>query len=575
MDSLDVSGSPLYIRNSDLRSNGERFTKLDLCEIFDYHTPGYIVSVQPIGGIWKIWCKSDAAREYLLKKVITIKYNNRKIELYDTNPFHSPQTPSEKIILKDLPLDMSNDDILDFFEKNYPHIIVRSNVIMSRVPSRSNNLTHFYSGDRMIYARQGFLPALPKQVQIQGEPCKIWHKYQQMLCTRCGSAEHRDIDFVKCDSYEKKTNSDTFRDDTHPCSNFYQSATKLSVFDQEWTTAEHPYQWLKMKENGFDTLAAEIVTALTAREAKKIASKIPSYDLHNWNDEKKIAAMDKILRAKYKGCEEFRHYIFNSGDKLFVEGTMDLFWGAGMPLQSASQANPNKLIGKNQLGKLISKLRDEFRSNASKKTPESTSATSVHPEGSTQTRVDETTEPSGSTTIQAVPSETPESHGTTSLTQNSARDLPTDTCDPPSTGATSGSASPPFLQVHSSSTTSGNTSSFARVMRIIENDIELFPKHLNHDVLSGNEMRKSRSLIRGQTARSSSASCRPDRRDMRQIDDFFATVKRKASDSAISPTSESATKMTKTDNDDDSSPSLAVAAIGGADSDVIFGGHGS
>ena len=321
--------------------------------------------------------------------------------------------------------------------------------------------------------------------------------------------------------------------------------------------------------------------------------------------------MEQILRAKYKGCEEFRHYLFNSGDKHFVEGTMDLFWGAGMPLQQAAQANHEKLIGKNKLGKLISKLRNEFRrSDASNlsSSPESTSVISARPVGSPQTLV-ETTVPSGSTTlIQVVPSETqpisqrdmsqeestvtasaapsdsaqveaspPESHSTTGFTQNN---LSTDSCDPPPTQGTSGSAAPPSLQLHSSaikidSTTSGNTSSFARVMRIIENDIELFPKHLNHDVLSGNEMRKSRSLIRGQAARSSSVSCRPDRRDMRQIDDFCATVKRKASDSATSPTSESATKMTKTDNDDNSPPSLAVAVIGGADSDVNLGGQGS
>jgi len=85
-------------------------------------------------------------------------------------------------------------------------------------------------------------------------------------------------------------------------------------------------------------------------------------------------------------------------------------------------------------------------------------------------------------------------------------------------------------------------------------------------MLSGREIRKSRSLIRGHVVRSSSESRKSDRRDMRQIDDYFITVKRKASDSTTSPTSQSVSKMSKTDNDDESSPSLSVVARDGTDS---------
>jgi len=72
--------------------------------------------------------------------------------------------------------------------------------------------------------------------------------------------------------------------------------------------------------------------------------------------------------------------------------------------------------------------------------------------------------------------------------------------------------------------------------------------------------------MRGQVGRSSSESRKSDRRDMRQIDDYFITVKRKASDSATSPTSQSVSKMSKTDKDVESSPSLSVVAMDGTDS---------
>ena len=151
-----MAGGPICISNSDLRSNRERHFNLRLCEHLDYYVPGYIISVQPTNDVWKIWVKTDAARDHLLNKIVSIKFNNRTIELHDKNPLLSPPVPSEKIVFKDLPLDMPNEEILKFLETEHPHIIIRSNVILARVPSRDNNLTQFLSGDRVVYVKQGF-----------------------------------------------------------------------------------------------------------------------------------------------------------------------------------------------------------------------------------------------------------------------------------------------------------------------------------------------------------------------------------------------------------------------------------
>ena len=80
---------------------------------------------------------------------------------------------------------------------------------------------------------------------------------------------------------------------------------------------------------------------------------------------------------------------------------------------------------------------------------------------------------------------------------------------------------------------------------IIENEIELFPKHVTHELMK--EKRRSRSLVRRPNYRSSSES----RGDMRLIDDFFSP-KRKASDLITSPTSECTAKMSKTSNSSES-----------------------
>ena len=353
MDPTDMAGAPIYIRSSDLRSNRERYFKLRLCEHLDYYVPGYIISVQQTNDVWKIWTKTDAARDHLLNKIVSIKFNNRTIELHDKNPLLSPPVPSEKIVFKDLPLDMPNEEILNFLEKEHPHILIRSNVIFARVPSRDNNLTQFLSGDRVVYVKQGFFPVLPKNAQINSEPCKIWHKNQEIICKRCGSDRHRGIDNDKCEAYDENPNIEGFRDDNHPCSNFYVCQSKITVFGKQWPTSEHPYQYRKLMENGYDELAEEIVNAPTARAAKAIANRVPAYNLPSWENSRKLDVMYEILVAKNKYCKEFSYALHNSGDREFVECTVDHFWGAGIPLDLALQTNPQMLLGRNELGKLL------------------------------------------------------------------------------------------------------------------------------------------------------------------------------------------------------------------------------
>ena len=77
--SLKLAKKPLYIRHSDLRSDGEIYLNIDLCDILNYYVPGYINGVQKRGGVWIIYVKNDTARDHLLNKIITIKYNGRQI----------------------------------------------------------------------------------------------------------------------------------------------------------------------------------------------------------------------------------------------------------------------------------------------------------------------------------------------------------------------------------------------------------------------------------------------------------------------------------------------------------------
>ena len=89
-------------------------------------------------------------------------------------------------------------------------------------------------------------------------------------------------------------------------------------------------------------------------------------------------------------------------------------------------------------------------------------------------------------------------------------------------------------------------------VKVIEHDFELFPRHV---MVPDNLLmikRKSRSLNKLLNPTRSKSCYKADRRDMRQIDDYFALGKRKAIDAV--------TKMTRTGKDTDpvSAPPLVM-----------------
>ena len=74
--------------------------------------------------------------------------------------------------------------------------------------------------------------------------------------------------------------------------------------------------------------------------------------------------MKTILEAKLKVSSEFRLALEQGKGRLFIEGTMDAFWGAGMPYHVVVHTNPKKLRGENQMGKLLDLLRDNMKNNS-------------------------------------------------------------------------------------------------------------------------------------------------------------------------------------------------------------------
>lgn len=116
-----------------------------------------------------------------------------------------------------------------------------------------------------------------------------------------------------------------------------------------WPTSEHAYQAAHFFETAPE-LVEEIRQARSAEEACEIANAHSDKDPENWQ-EIRVAIMEEIVRAKCQQNPHVKQKLRETLDKLIVEDSpKDDFWGWG-----------EKRDGRNELGKIWMKLREEIR----------------------------------------------------------------------------------------------------------------------------------------------------------------------------------------------------------------------
>ncbi len=140
-------------------------------------------------------------------------------------------------------------------------------------------------------------------------------------------------------------------------SNF--SAFAVELHGYVYMTAEHAYQAAKFRFTEHEWVIKEIHNARSAIDAKKIALHYKAYIHPGWNRERpegvvrsaKLTNMESILRAKTEQHEYVCRKLLETGIVELVEDSpIDSFWGRGHDWK-----------GRNELGKLWMKLRQEIR----------------------------------------------------------------------------------------------------------------------------------------------------------------------------------------------------------------------
>jgi ribA/ribD-fused uncharacterized protein len=134
----------------------------------------------------------------------------------------------------------------------------------------------------------------------------------------------------------------------YPLDNF--ASFQVDWQGRRWPTSEHAYQASIFMETAPEVVEL-IAEARSAHDAQKIARLYKDRRPENW-DEVKISVMEDICRHKLLQNPYVWAKLVQTGDLEIVEDSpKDDFWGWG----------PNR-DGRNELGKIWMRLREEIRS---------------------------------------------------------------------------------------------------------------------------------------------------------------------------------------------------------------------
>ena len=345
---------PIYIEHVELGNTKGMNTQLDLCTICEKHVPGQVLGAQWSNGIWSIWLKNDKAQFFLVNTVKTINIYKHKVEIHGDYPTSKP-APNEKILFKDIPIDISDEDILRYLH-NHPGIVVKTDVIHGRIRDEKNNmLTQFLSGDRFVYVKGKFSPALHSLANINSGRCRIFHASQKNACMRCRHHNHSTTETEQCEAYSNDQNVLIVKSPKYPMSNYFPCHIKMHNID--FPSSEHAYQWRFLMYIDKTDLADEVLKAPTAAEAKSIASRVPRHLHKDWHSIKK-SVMKEILHIKADYCAHFKQSLLDSLNCRIVEAVQgDLYWSSGLSPYLASTTKSKFYPGMNELGGVLEAVR--------------------------------------------------------------------------------------------------------------------------------------------------------------------------------------------------------------------------
>ena len=140
-----------------------------------------------------------------------------------------------------------------------------------------------------------------------------------------------------------------------PFSNFYKCNFEIESIC--FSSVEQYYQHAKAVHSKDSTSAGEIMAISDPGHIKRIGKRIMDT---KWSAKKQIKAMDRALHAKFEQNDTLMDQLITTGKRQLIEANAyDNFWGIGLGLRDPRIKDSSQWNGQNNLGKLLSTIRDE------------------------------------------------------------------------------------------------------------------------------------------------------------------------------------------------------------------------
>ncbi len=313
--------------------------------------PQSVLGAQNIRGMWRIYLKQPSLKVELLVKG-ELKLREAKVTLYEQNPYVTkmklPTTPREKVTIKDLPLSVSNEEIVKFLTSK--SIVAVTPVKDAKERDQDGKLTDYKNGDRFVYCVGPIEPCLPRSIRISDFQCRVFHDSQYSgNCKACDKPGHKAGDLT-CIAYNKDDNVTCFQGHLFPLSNMF--SYKIKVFGKYFKSVEHAYQWWVADAHDCTELASRIMNAEHAGVAKRLSKDIPTENDTEHDIEKRINTMRHLINLKRVQCPAFREALLDT-KPIIAEATPNRFWGCGLHPKLAKMTKPDYYPGHNMLGKIL------------------------------------------------------------------------------------------------------------------------------------------------------------------------------------------------------------------------------
>ena len=156
-----------------------------------------------------------------------------------------------------------------------------------------------------------------------------------------------------------RQNMTAFFSSASPLSNFHTS--KFQESDINFHSSEQCYQHKKALAFNDRDSAAKILAATTPLQCYRLGLKIKDFDKDKWHTQAQDA-MYSATKAKFSANPKTRDFLIQTNATKLVEANpKDHIWGVGLSLRDKDIWDESKWKGRNWLGEVLMKVRDEVK----------------------------------------------------------------------------------------------------------------------------------------------------------------------------------------------------------------------